>query len=150
MRHAIGFILALLMSAAIYVGGGWSVARLVHANGHGLVGLSGAMTLAALAGTGLLIGLLVATPPVSPVAAGLPGLVLLGWTALMVVRTADALRLIPMKHLEASVGIHAMLLNGVLGLLGMIMIVPLFVPSRWRRREVAEDFIVPAESELVH
>jgi hypothetical protein len=150
MRHAIGFVLALLLSAAIYFGGGWSVARLIHANGHGLVGVSGALTLAALAGTGLLIGLLVAGPAVSPIASGLPGLALVGWTALMVVRTSQAVRLIPMPSLQASAGIHTMLLSGVLGLLGMVMIAPMLVPSRWRRRERMEEFSVPAEAELVH
>ncbi len=150
MRHAMGFVLALLLSAAIYLGGGWSVARLIHANGHGLIGMSGALTLAALGGTGLLIGILLAAPPVSPIATGLPGLALLGWTGLMVVRTSEALRLIPMHNLQASAGIHTMLLSGVLGLLGAVLIVPLFVPSRWRRREVAEDFYAPDEAELVH
>jgi hypothetical protein len=150
MRHAIGFVLALLLSAAIYLGGGWSVDRLGLAHGHGLIGMSGALTLAALAGTGLLIGILLAAPPVSPIATGLPGLALLGWTGLMVVRSSEAVRLIPMSSLQASAGIHTMLLNGVLGLLGAVLIVPMFVPSRWRRREVEEDFIVSADAELVH
>ena len=112
--------------------------------------MSGALTLAALAGTGLLIGILLAAPPVSPIATGLPGLALLGWTGLMVVRSSEAVRLIPMSSLQASAGIHTMLLNGVLGLLGAVLIVPMFVPSRWRRREVEEDFIVSADAELVH
>jgi hypothetical protein len=149
MRHVIGLVLALAMSAAIFLGGGWSVARLIHADGHGLIGISGALTLAALAGTGLLLGILVAAPPVSPLAAGLPGLLLIAWSGLMVARTSLALRLIPMQHLVAAAGFKAMLLSGVLGLLGMVMIVPMLVPSRWRRRERMEDFIIPAEAELV-
>jgi hypothetical protein len=149
MRHAIGLVLALLLSAAIFLGGGWSVERLVRANGHGLVGISGALTLAALAGTGLLLGILVAAPLVSPLAAGLPGLLLIAWSGLMVVRTSVALRLIPMQHLAAAAGFKAMLLSGVLGLLGVVMIVPLLVPSRWHRRERMEDFMMPAEAELV-
>ena len=33
-----------------------------------------------------------------------------------------------------------MLTSGVLALVGAAMIVPLFVPSRWRRRYVGEDY----------
>jgi hypothetical protein len=107
---------------------------------HGVMGFSsihGVLALAAVAGTGLLLGLLVVGPLVSPLAAGLPGLALLSWTGLLVWRPATALRLIPMHGREMGDGFQLLLTSGVLALLGAAMIVPLFVPSRWRRRRRA-------------
>lgn len=107
---------------------------------HGAMGFNsihGVLALAAVAGTGLLLGLLLVGPAVSPLAAGLPGLVLLGWTALLVGRPASALRLIPMHGRDVADGFQLLLTSGVLALLGAAMIVPLFVPSRWRRRRRA-------------
>jgi hypothetical protein len=43
-----------------------------------------------------------------------------------------------------------MLISGVLVLLGAAMIVPMFVPSRWRSREPADEFAEPTPAELVH
>jgi hypothetical protein len=42
-----------------------------------------------------------------------------------------------------------MLFNGILGALGLAMIVPMFVPSRWRARRIATtDDSVTADAEL--
>jgi hypothetical protein len=152
MRHLIGLILALAMSAAVFFGAGWSVARILaaHAAGTSLITTSGALVLAALLGTGLFLGILVAAPPLSPLGAGLPGLILLGWSAVEVVSAHLALRLIPLSGLGASSGFRAMLTGGILGLLGVVMIVPMFVPSRWRGREVVDEFAAPAAAQLVH
>ena len=107
--------------------------RAVQHDGTGLSSMTGALALAALAGTGLLLGLLLVAPAVSPLAAGLPGLALLGWTGLLVARSASALRLIPMHDRDMADGFQVLLTSGILALLGTAMIVPLFVPSRWRR-----------------
>ena len=45
---------------------------------------------AAVAATGILAGILVAAPRVSPLAAGLPGLLLIGWSALYLYRVQPA------------------------------------------------------------
>jgi hypothetical protein len=100
---------------------------------HGLAALG------AMAGLGLLLGIVLAAPWVSPLAAGLPGLGLLAWTALLAVSQSQALRLIPLQKHAFGVGFHAMLVSGVLALLGLAMIFPLFVPSRWRRAGGRED-----------
>jgi hypothetical protein len=152
MRHVVGLILALAMAAAVFFGAGWGVAKILaaHRDGVSLVSTSGGLALAALVGTGLLLGILVAAPAISPLGAGLSGLILLGWSALEVASTHWALRLIPLHGLAASGGFRTMLTGGMLALLGAVMIVPLFVPSRWRRRELADEFIEPARSELVH
>jgi len=152
MRHLVGLVLALALAAAVFFGGGWGVARILAAHAHGtsLVSMSGGLILAALLGTGLLVGILVAAPALSPLGAGLPGLILLGWSAVEAVSAHQALRLIPLAALDASSGFRTMLADGTLALLGAVMIVPMFVPSRWRRREPADEFAEPATSELVY
>ena len=151
MRHLVGLILAPVMAAAVFFGAGWSVARIVAAHAHGtsLVSMSGALVLAALLGAGLLLGILVAAPGVSPLGVGLPGLVLLGWSALEVTIARQALRLIPLPGLDASAGFRTLLTSGTLALLGAVMITPMFVPSRWRRRELVDLFVEPAAAQLV-
>jgi|HubBroStandDraft_4_1064222.scaffolds.fasta_scaffold222853_2 hypothetical protein len=152
MRHLVGLILGLATAAAVFFGGGWGVARVVAAHQHGasLVSVSGGLDLAALLGTGLLLGILIAVQWLSPLGAGLPGLVMLGWSALDVFSAHWALRLIPLSQLGASSGFRVLLTGGMLALLGAVMIVPLFVPSRWRRREPADEFAERPSAQLVH
>jgi hypothetical protein len=152
MRHLVGLVLALATAAALFFGGGWGVARILaaRADGTSLISLSGGLALAALLCTGLLVGVLVAAPAFSPLGAGLPGLILLGLCAYDVVSAHRALRLIPLSGLDASSGFRAMLTGGMLALLGAVMLVPMFVPSRWRRREPADEFAEPVTAQLVH
>jgi hypothetical protein len=152
MRHLVGLVLALAAAAAVFFGGGWGVARIMAAHAHGtsLVGISGGLTLAALLGTGLYLGFLVAVPAISPIGAGLPGLILLAWSGLEVFKAHWALRLIPLAGYNEASGFKAMLTIGVLALLGVLLVVPLFVPSRWRRSEPLDEFAGLARAELVH
>ena len=90
MRHITGFFLALAISAALFFGGGWGIARfsaLEAGQGlrtaHALTDPHNLLPLAALLGTGLLLGILLAVRRVSALATGLPGLALLGWSALL-------------------------------------------------------------------
>jgi hypothetical protein len=141
MRHLFGVVLALVIAAALFAGAGWGVAKVtsLHASGSNLTSAHGVIALAALAGVGLLLGILLAVPGVSPLATGLPGILLLGWTALLVVSARRAERLIPLHGHSFAAGFAAMLTSGVLALAGAVMIVPLFVPSRWRRRYAEDD-----------
>jgi hypothetical protein len=93
--------------------------------------------LIAVALTGMLSGILVTAPRISPLAAGLPGLLLLGWTALYVASTRHAVGLVPLKSHVYGAGLEEMLRSGILGAAGLAMIIPLFVPSRWRTRRTA-------------
>jgi hypothetical protein len=91
-------------------------------------------------GVGLLAGLLIAVPRISPLAAGLPGLALLAWTGLYLFSVRHAVQYIPLKSRPYGIGFEALLFDGVLALVGMAMVIPLFVPSRWRgKREVSES-----------
>ena len=141
MRHWIGLGLAIALAAALFFGGGWGVTRMsaLPAEGLSLTSNRGLSALGALSGVGLLLGILIAAPRISPLAAGLPGLVLLAWTALLGLSGTLAVRLIPLKQGPAGAGFHVMLVSGVLALLGFAMIFPLFVPSRWWRENGEED-----------
>jgi len=147
MRHRIGGVLALVMFATLFFDGGWGYFRLLRLPGPGgeLTGLPAGggqlfsdprtvTALIAVAGTGLLAGILVAVPLISPLAAGLPGLVLLGWTGLYLGSVRQAVDLIPLRSDAFGAGFEAMLYNGTLAAAGFAMIVPMLLPSRWRRR----------------
>jgi len=147
MRHFIGIALAIVMAVVLFLAGTWGSLQLLRsflsptpARSSSLV--SDHRTLAALiavAGTGMLAGILVTAPRISPLAAGLPGLLLLGLTVLYVVSTQHAIDLIPLKSHVYGTGLEAMLRTGILGTAGLAMVIPLFVPSRWRtRRPMAE------------
>jgi hypothetical protein len=146
MRHLVGLVLALAMSAALFFGAGlgvWKFASLHPASTsaavHILASQSGYLPIAALLGTAVLLGILLVAPRVSPLGTGLPGLVLLGWSALILLHWSHALTYVPMPSSHYAAGFSAMLTSGVLALLGMAMIIPLFVPSRWRSGQVELD-----------
>jgi hypothetical protein len=150
VRHVIGFSLAVVMAAVLLAGAGWGTWRIgaLEAAGGALNSTSGLLALAAVAVTGLLLGILLVVPRISPLAAGLPGLALLAWSGLRVASLAQASQLIPL-HGHIATGLHTLLDGGALALLGMVMIVPLFVPSRWRRRDARDEFSRPTASSLL-
>ena len=143
MRHLVGFILAIAVGAALFFGAGWGFTHLtgLSAQGTGLTSPTGLTALSALAVTGLFLGIVIAVRAISPLAPGLPGLVLLAWSALLAVRAQQALRWIPLQGHAFGAGYRALLVSGVLALLGAALIVPLFIPARWRsaRSEDSED-----------
>src|SRR6516162_8725260 len=151
MRHQIGIILAVIMTGVLFFAGGWGYLQLLRlpapadqlsqlpAGGGSLLSENNVLfALAALAGTGLLAGILIAVPGISPLAAGLPGLLLLGWTGLYLVSVRQAVDLIPLRSDPFGSGFEAMLFNGILAAAGLAMIVPMFVPSRWRASRTGE------------
>jgi hypothetical protein len=142
MRHLFGVVLAIVTGAVLFLAAGWGVAEItsLHDRGRILASTPGLAALAAVLGVGLLLGVLLAAPGVSPVSTGLPGLLLLAWSALLVIGTRRATRLIPLQGHSFAAGFGSMLTSGVLVLVGAVMIVPLFVPSRWRRRYAEDDY----------
>jgi hypothetical protein len=142
MRHVYGAVLGVVMLAVLFLAAGWGVAEIaaLHARGVTLTSPHGLLAAAALLGAGLLLGILLAVPAISPVAAGLPGLLLLGWAALALVSPWRATRLIPLPGHSFAAGFASLLTTGVLLLVGAAMVVPLFVPSRWRRRPAEYDY----------
>ncbi len=69
---------------------------------------------------------------VSALAPGLPGLALLGWSAMLLLRGRQALTYLPMAGSQEAAGFTVLLASGALALAGAAMIIPLFMPSRWR------------------
>jgi hypothetical protein len=154
MRHLYGVVLAVLLAAAVFFGAAWGymwVSRAISVSvalssgspvadelpaGGGSLFPDGHVMLggAAMLAVGLAAGLLMAIPRVSPLAAGLPGLVLVAWTALYYVDVRDAVTLIPLRSRDFGAGFESLLFTGLLGMAGLALIVPLFIPSRWRRR----------------
>jgi hypothetical protein len=146
MRHVLGFFLALAAAAALFFGGGWGIARFHHvflANGlrgpGELTDMHNVLPLVALLATGLFIGILLAVRGVSALATGLPGLVLIGWSVFVILRGTTAMKYVPMADTRYGWGFGAMLSSGALLLVGAAMIIPIFIPSRWRGGETEVD-----------
>ena len=141
MRHLIGVALAIVMAAAVFFVASWGYLKLLTSPARGGASLihSHAVLegLGALLAVGLLAGILIALPMISPLASGLPGLALLAWTGLYLFSVRRGVQYIPLKTRAYGAGFQAMLFDGVLALLGAAMIIPLFVPSRWRLRPAA-------------
>ncbi len=149
MRHVIGIGLAIALAAAIFFAASWGYLRLLRvpvANGGAarpcpagggelLHDASVLYAVAALAGTALLAGIFVAAPRISPLAAGLPGLVLIAWTVGYGFSVRRAVRLHPAaerrvrRRLRGDAGQRP-----ARGGAGWRWSVPLFIPSRWRSR----------------
>jgi hypothetical protein len=144
MRHLIGVVLAIAMAAAVFFAASWGYLRLLIGPARGGVLPAGGGSLihdhavlegfGALLAVGLLAGILIALPMISPLASGLPGIALLAWTGLYLFSVRHAVQYIPLKTKPYGTGFEAMLFDGVLALAGLAMIIPLFVPSRWRAR----------------
>src|ERR1700753_3399789 len=156
MRHLTAFVLAIVTALAIFFGGGWGYLRLLrvptaHEAVSSLPAGGGSLlhnhhvlyAMAALLG----VGLLMAIPWVSPLATGLPGLALLALTGLYLARVHQAVQLIPLRNRPYGLGFEALLFNGLLALIGLVMVIPLFIPSRWRRRRAVVADGVPATAD---
>jgi hypothetical protein len=147
MRHVIGIVLAIGMAAAIFFAASWGYLHLLSipvVNGgastlpaHGGSLLHNTRVLeafGALAGALLLAGIFIAVPRISPLAAGLPGLVLIAWTVVYGFSVRRAVHYVPLRGDTFGAGFEALLINGLLAGAGLALIVPLFIPSRWRGR----------------
>ncbi|HEY3880906.1 MAG TPA: hypothetical protein VGM12_20130 [Trebonia sp.] len=150
MRHLIGIGLAIGLSAAVFFAGSWGYLRLLRVpvvNGAvsalpagGLLhDTSVLLGFAAVAGTGLLAGTFIAVRRISPLAAGLPGLGLIGWTVWYGLNLRQAMHYIPLRAETYGTGFEAMLTSGVLGAAGLALAVPLFLPSRWRGARYGDE-----------
>jgi hypothetical protein len=144
MRHVTGVALAVVMAVALFFAGSWGYLKLLGSPARsGVLPAAGGSLIhqhavlegfGALLAVGLLAAVLAVAPAISPLAAGLPGLALLGWTGLYLASAQRAVRYIPLRPGPFGAGFEVLLFDGVLALAGLVMVVPLFVPSRWRRR----------------
>ena len=144
MRHLVGVVLAIVLAAAVFFAASWGYLKLlIGPSPPGTLPGGGGSLLhnhavlegfGALLAVGLIAGLLIAVPRISPLAAGLTGLALLAWTGLYLYSVRRAVQYIPLKTHPYGAGFEAMLFDGVLALVGLAMIIPLFIPSRWRSK----------------
>jgi hypothetical protein len=143
-----GVAFGVALAAAIYFGGGWSVAHMtgLAAQSISLTSISGLSALGVLVLVGLFLGILMVAP-VSPLSTALPGAVMLAWTGVLGLNAQFAARLIPLRGEGYGAGFHTMLISGVLVLLGTLMICPVFVPSRWRHEGRNDRGSADAEDE---
>jgi hypothetical protein len=159
MRHLIGIGLAVVLSAAVFFAGGWAYGRLSARNlgSESLPPAAGGNFmsdsvvtggLAVMAGVALLIGLAIVIRWVSPLATGLPGLALIAWTALYVTGPARAVDYVPLEAHSFGHGFLGLGATGILGAAGVVLVMPLFFPSRWRR-PAPGDVDVDSEDNLI-
>lgn len=147
MRHVTGIGLAIVLAGAVFFAASWGYLRLLRltvstvnparlpAPGANLRHDTAVLyAVAALAGTALLAGIFAAAPRISPLAAGLPGLALVGWSVWYALSMRPAVQHIPLRAAEFGAGFAALLTNGLLAAAGLALVVPLFIPSRWRAR----------------
>lgn len=132
-------VFAAAVAIALFFADGWAIERITGrvAPGQGLVSEHDVAAFGLLAATGLLLGVLLALQRVSPLAGGLPGVVLLAWSALAAFDHADGLRIVPLQHQAFGQGFKDMLLEGLAAVLGAVLITPLLIllasRLRWRR-----------------
>ena len=151
MRHLYGTALAVIMTAVMFFAGGWGYLQLLRlpavpgqatalpADGGSLLSNSTALlALAALVVTAVLAGVLAVVPWFSPLASGLPGALLLAWTAVYLVSVRRAVEFIPLRSHAFGAGWEGLLFNGILGAVGAVMVFPMFIPARWRGRPRVE------------
>jgi hypothetical protein len=163
VRHLYGTALAVIMTAVLFFAGAWGYLQLLKlpvapgqasalpAGGGSLLSNSTAiLALAALIVTAVLAGVLAAVRWFSPLASGLPGLLLLAWTGVYLVSVRRAVQFIPLRSHSFGAGWEGLLFNGILGAVGAVMVFPLFIPSRWRapRRAAAEEFTADVDDYL--
>lgn len=150
MRHLYGLALAVGMTLVMFFGGGWAYLQLLRlpvlpgqtgslpANGGSLLSDHSALVaLGVLVAIAVLAGLLATLQRISPLATGLTGIILLAWTAIFLMRVKQAVSLIPLRSHSFGAGWEGLLFNGVLAAVGAVMLIPMFIPSRWR--EVAGE-----------
>ncbi|MEV1175573.1 hypothetical protein [Nonomuraea sp. NPDC049784] len=148
MRHLGGFLIGLVVAAAVLAGGGWAVQQVVgNAAASPPDSQKMWIALGAMAAIGLVVGLVVAGR-VSPLATFVPSMVLLAWTVVYALDVNRALSFIPSEPSvnqiirDAGFGAKTLLTTGVFALLGVALFIPVLMPSRWSRRddELDEDY----------
>ncbi|RBQ18857.1 hypothetical protein DP939_16770 [Spongiactinospora rosea] len=146
MRHFLGLLLGIVLTAGILGGAGWATAWAMG-DGHIAPLASGSelwTALGVMAGVGLVLGLVVAGR-VSPLAAFVPSLALLAWTVVYALDMNRAISLIPVGHSTHPVvaqmanGCKFLLASGVFTLLGVLLFIPVLLPSRWAGRHEEEE-----------
>jgi len=141
-------LVGLVVTVAVLGGGGWAVQQAVGtAAATPLDPQKTWIALGSMAAVGLVVGLVVAGR-VSPMATFVPSMVLLAWTVVYALDATRALSLVPQEPSvnqiirDAGSGDKLLLTSGVLALLGVVLFIPVLMPSRWSRPhdDLDEDY----------
>ncbi|QVQ52576.1 hypothetical protein J4H86_01680 [Spiractinospora alimapuensis] len=132
MRHVFGFVLGLVMVPAVVVVPGWALPRLVYIAGFGgdFISVTGLLTVIPLVVLAVLVGVCLAVRRVSALACVIPAIALCGLTGSYVLAPELAVGALPTT--EWGEGVTQLLMLGAYLPLGVMLMLPLFMPSRWR------------------
>ncbi|GAA1996820.1 hypothetical protein GCM10009799_24730 [Nocardiopsis rhodophaea] len=138
MRHLVGLLTGLVLAPVVVLGAGWALPRLTELKAQEATFLSagGAATLAVVSALALLVAVAMAAPRLTPLVPGIAGLTLVGLTAGVVLRPELADRLPGSPGLSGALDLLPL---GVFVPLGLALVVPMFLASRWRGAEQAHD-----------
>ncbi|KIH98435.1 hypothetical protein LP52_13480 [Streptomonospora alba] len=130
MRHFVGFIAGLVLAPVLMLGTGWTLPRFVDlsATGQSIVTAQGMVAIGAGAFVALLVALVAVPPRLTPMLPGIAGLSLVGITAVQVLRPGLVDRVPGVPGLE---GATTLLEIGAYLPLGLLLFLPMLVPSRW-------------------
>lgn len=139
MRHVFGFVLGLVMVPAVVVVPGWALPRLVYIAGFGgdFMSVIGLLTVIPLVVLAVLVGVCVAVRRVSALASVIPAITLCGLTGSYILAPGLAVGFLP--GTEWGQGVTQLLMLGAYLPLGVMLMLPLFMPSRWRRPVEEEE-----------
>ncbi|MFI0422804.1 hypothetical protein [Spongiactinospora sp. 9N601] len=146
MRHFLGLLLGIVLTAGILGGAGWATTRAIQEAGAPAMASGPELwtALGVMAVIGLILGMVVAGR-VSPLATFVPSLALLAWTVVYALDMNRAISLFPagpsVHPLVAQVviGCRYLLTFGVFALLGVLLFIPVLLPSRWAGRHEEEE-----------
>jgi hypothetical protein len=139
MRHFFGFLVGMVVAVGLLIGSGWAAQDVVRGVSENLEPASDPRMLIALgvmAVLGVILGLLLAMRT-SPLATFVPAMALLAWTVVYVLDASSATSIAPtgaavqQELALAGKGMITLLSTGVYGLLGVVMFIPVLMPSRW-------------------
>ena len=155
VRHLYGTALAVVMTLVMFFAGAWGYLQLFRSPSIGparyerCAGRHGGLALACWTAPRCSRWRPCLSPPSWPAYSrwfrgshrsrlGLPGVLLLAWTALYLVMRG-AVEFIPLRSHSFGAGWEGLLFNGILGAVGAVMVFPMFIPSRWRGPRRAES-----------
>ncbi|MEV5410345.1 hypothetical protein AB0K60_16090 [Thermopolyspora sp. NPDC052614] len=147
MRHVFGFLLGILVTAALLFGTGWATQGAVQGAANLIAPVNQTQVLVALgaiAATGLVLGL-VLVARLSPLTVFVPSIVLLAWTVVYVLDVTRAMNLAPVAGnlqqdlVRAGRGMQTLLASGIYLMLGIALFIPVLMPSRWAGPEHDDD-----------
>ena len=138
MRHFVGLLSGLILGPVLVLVCGWTFAHLrgLHTAGLGALQGSGPVAVAGLVGVGVLVAMLAVPPRLTPMLPFGAALVVSGLTGLALLRMPLLEHLLErLPRVPGTEGALTLLPLGVFVPLALVLLAPLFVGGRWRRRE---------------